>query len=371
MIKVFIRSKPGWKNLQLYYDDPVTGREVSKSAKTSDRNQAIKAAARWEDELQAFRGPADDGWDWFKLRFVDEHCINVTAGTRSSCLTALKHYARLMAPTRVGDVTSDALSQFAGKLAAEERPRSTVDQILRHLKISLRWAARVGMLPRCPHVPISKGGKRKFMRGRPITEIEYRRMQRFCHVPYGKHAAPAFRRFLELLWLSGLRVSEAERFSWDEPPILLQLDAKPYPQILFYEEGHKAGRDLAVPIPPDLAEWLQQSPRKKRHGRVAPLTGLAGELHNRVDISKAIAAIGRAAGIDVGGKPASAHDLRRAFGTRWALLVPPVVLQRLMRHSTIETTLKYYVNIDSSQIGDVLWKSVSPEMSPKRRKRGA
>jgi len=32
-------------------------------------------------------------------------------------------------------------------------------------------------------------------------------------------------------------------------------------------------------------------------------------------------------------KYASAHDLRRSFGTRWAKRVMPVVLQKLMRHS--------------------------------------
>lgn len=40
-----------------------------------------------------------------------------------------------------------------------------------------------------------------------------------------------------------------------------------------------------------------------------------------------------------------AHDIRRAFGTRWAKIVPASHLQQLMRHSNIETTMSFYVNI--------------------------
>ena len=44
-------------------------------------------------------------------------------------------------------------------------------------------------------------------------------------------------------------------------------------------------------------------------------------------------------------KFASAHDLRRAFGTRWAKIVPPGILKELMRHSSLETTMNFYVSI--------------------------
>lgn len=42
-------------------------------------------------------------------------------------------------------------------------------------------------------------------------------------------------------------------------------------------------------------------------------------------------------------KFASAHDLRRAFGFRWSMRGLPAVLQQLMRHEDIGTTMKYYV----------------------------
>ena len=53
-------------------------------------------------------------------------------------------------------------------------------------------------------------------------------------------------------------------------------------------------------------------------------------------------------------KYASAHDLRRSFGTRWASRVKPATLQLLMRHRSIETTMKYYVCQDSDDVTDEL-----------------
>jgi len=54
-------------------------------------------------------------------------------------------------------------------------------------------------------------------------------------------------------------------------------------------------------------------------------------------------------------KYASAHDLRRSFGERWALRVMPQVLQELMRHESIETTLRYYVGKNAQRTADALW----------------
>ena len=57
------------------------------------------------------------------------------------------------------------------------------------------------------------------------------------------------------------------------------------------------------------------------------------------------------------GKYASAHDFRRAFGTRWAMKVKPMLLQKLMRHNSIETTMRYYVELDVDDMAEELWKT--------------
>jgi hypothetical protein len=52
---------------------------------------------------------------------------------------------------------------------------------------------------------------------------------------------------------------------------------------------------------------------------------------------------------------AGAHDLRRAFCSRWAQKVMPAILQRLARHAHISTTMSFYVCLSADEIGAGLW----------------
>lgn len=54
-------------------------------------------------------------------------------------------------------------------------------------------------------------------------------------------------------------------------------------------------------------------------------------------------------------KYASAHDLRRSFGERWAPRVMPPILQELMRHENISTTMRYYVGQNAKRTAALLW----------------
>ena len=129
------------------------------------------------------------------------------------------------------------------------------------------------------------------------------------------------------------------------------------------EKGHK---DRLLPMAPEFAEFLQETPEAERTGFVfhpLPLRPWrsGGRLtENRVgDIVKTI---GKTAGVKVYTHPttgkvkhATAHDLRRSFGQRWSTRVMPQVLMQLMRHESIETTLRFYVGRDADLTADVLW----------------
>lgn len=54
-------------------------------------------------------------------------------------------------------------------------------------------------------------------------------------------------------------------------------------------------------------------------------------------------------------KSASVHNRRRAFGTRRATRVTLVILKQMMRHASIETTLKNYVEHDADSLAQQLW----------------
>lgn len=356
-VRVLIRKKPDRNHLLLYFIDPFTRREVSRSAGTADQGEAERAAAIWEQELADYRGEANDGWKLFRDRYRDEHLATLSTSSRYSFGTALNHYQRLMHPKTVSEADAAAVSVFQSKLLAEGRKLTSIANYLRHLKSALNWAEQVGIIPKAPRVKLPKIPRRVFMRSRPITEAEYRVMLAACD-------DPELKRLMELLWLSGLRLGEALRLSWDKPPIRVDLEGNPYPQILYYAEGHKAGRDDVVPMTRELAAWLSKTPKAKRRGLVTPV-GLA----TKDRVSEAIGDIGRACKIVVNDeeKHASAHDFRRAFGTRWAQVVMPAVLKVLMRHADIATTLRYYVGITSTDAGAALWNEAVPTNVPKPR----
>jgi integrase len=81
---------------------------------------------------------------------------------------------------------------------------------------------------------------------------------------------------------------------------------------------------------------------RRRETRVAKW----GKPFTITEVCRLVSEIGQKARVVVdkaSGKFASAHDLRRSFGTRWAKLLMPAVLRQWMRHADIATTMAYYV----------------------------
>jgi integrase len=191
------------------------------------------------------------------------------------------------------------------------------------------------------------------MRGRPITGEEFDRM--IVAVPLVRKKEPGkWVLLLRGLWLSGLRLGESLALSWDDDADLtIRLGGK-YPKMRIWAEGEKGRQDRLLPLTPDFAEMLYAVPEDDRHGLVFGITtGIKR-------VSRCISAIGARAGVVVNkaeGKFASAHDLRRSFGTRWAMRVKPATLRVLMRHKTIETTMAYYVELDADDIAAEIWGS--------------
>ena len=173
------------------------------------------------------------------------------------------------------------------------------------------------------------------------------------------HDATAWIHYLTGLWLSGLRLEESLALSWEqEAPFYADLTGR-RPTFRIYAEAQKARRDEVLPMTPDFAQFLAETPEAERYGRVFKLTRTQTKQPiGSGKVGVVVAKIGQKAGVVVNkadGKFASAHDLRRAFGTRWAKRVMPAVLRRLMRHAAIQTTMSYYVDLDAADVADQLW----------------
>jgi integrase len=217
----------------------------------------------------------------------------------------------------------------------------------------------MGMLPKVPdmHPPKRPKGQ-TMMRGRPIAGEEFDRM--IAVVPKVRpHDSATWTHYLTGLWLSGLRLEESLALSWEQDePFTVDLTGR-RPAFRIYAEAQKARRDELLPMTPDFAQWLLQTPEPDRHGRVFKVNGLqTGKPITPKRVCRLVSKFGKAAGVVVNkadGKFASAHDLRRAFGTRWARRVTTAVLRQLMRHASIDTTMAYYVSIGADEVADELW----------------
>ena len=155
-----------------------------------------------------------------------------------------------------------------------------------------------------------------------------------------------------------------------EPCGVKAVDQKGHGQglmLVIQADAQKAHRAEVLPLSPEFCEFLLATPPEERHGRVfRPMARSGSTAPMGMDwYSDIIVRIGRMAGVKVAegtrkGKPhikyASAHDLRRAFATRWAPRVQPITLQRLMRHKSIQTTLAFYVFQDACALCKALRK---------------
>ena len=88
-----------------------------------------------------------------------------------------------------------------------------------------------------------------------------------------------------------------------------------HPALRFALGSQKAKRAELVLVPPSLPRCWRRPRKPSGTGGVFPITLSADQAGRKVS------AIGKKAGVVVDeatGKPATAHDYRRAFGTRWS-----------------------------------------------------
>ncbi len=402
------------KHYQMQYRDPLSGLKktrstgVPRTGKKRDRNEAERIAGEWERELRdgRYKPASKVTWGEFRQRYEDEVLSGKADGTFakvSSVFNSVEAVLHLSAESLLSKVSESRLSQYQAKLREAGRAEDTIRSNLAHIGAALRWAARIKILREAPAVEmpsrVKAGGKS--MKGRPITTEEYERMLAKVEeglIASGKKpdkrekqrkrkysaeamaklrkaqreqaaaAAPSWRHLLRGLWLSGLRLGEALELYWDRDDRLCVDLTGRRPMLRIPAELEKGHKDRLLPITPDFAEFLLATPEVERTGPVfdpRPGRDRGGRLSLH-RVSRVISAIGEKAGVKVDTdattgkvKYSSAHDLRRAFGFRWSQRVMPAVLKELMRHDSIDTTMKYYVGLNAERTADAVWEAFS------------
>jgi integrase len=388
-IKVWVMEYSGRPNYHLQWKDPVTQRRKTKATKiprtgfARERRLAEREAHELESKLAAGEAviPSKMTWADFRARYEAEVVPGLAKRTAEKIDSVLDRFEEEIAPQRLWDLNEKRLSAFVSKLRAGrpskhdrggDKPRSeervgklaesTIAGHLAHLKAALNWAKDQKLLPQMPAFPklkrarISKGAK--VMRGRPITLEEFERMLGQVAVVVGEAAAPLWTFYLRGLWTSGLRLAESLELYWDREDKLHPVLSGRFPMLRIPADLEKGHKDRLLPIAPEFARLLETVPEAQRTGPVFKLERIDGQPGRpAVDrVSKIVSRIGTKANVLVDvKKTASAHDLRRAFGERWAARLMPAQLMELMRHESIDTTLSYYVGRNAERTAAILW----------------
>jgi len=340
------------------YRDEVTGKKVRRSTGEKTKRKAERFAAQWESEIKSGIS-AGCTWEHFRERFSLEHCITLRDSTARGYETILDCLEDFSKPLRLESVSADFISRWRVHLVKIGVSDSTRATYLRTLKAALNWAVSVGLLSAVPNFPKEKRKDSGKHRGRALTAEEVQLMiDAVPSVVSDSRASEAYQRLIRGLYLSGLRVGESQSLSWCDKSMILADIAGKYPMFRFPGAMQKNGKTQSVPMAPDFAKWLKETPKRERTGMVlaipvsAEWTSDTAANVKAKRVSTVVAQIGKKTGISTGeASTPTAHDLRRSFASNWARRVLPQTLQTMMRHSSITTTMGFYVTSQADAIG--------------------
>ena len=378
-------ASPEGRPIQLRYFDPTEGREIRISTGTHDTADAEQQKKDLEAKLRLGIDPAPAvttrpgpgmSWEAFRLEYTRLHLDTLRNNSSIDAESRLDIAERIIDPATLADMASrEALGKLKDKLlrGAESRydpprPRSahTVRSHMASVMAALHWAEEEkGWLESVPKIPKVKTAKLRHMKGRPITTEEFERMLGKVAEVVGEAAAASWKYLLRGLWTSALRLDELMHVSWDDRnEICPEWPKRRLPVLNIPHDRQKNDTEEQIPLLPDFEALLLQTPEHERTGWAFNPVSLQGRLgrmarHGRPDaewVGKIITRIGTKAGVVVHpgtkatGRPvkfASAHDLRRSLLDRLVDMdLSPLIVSRVARHASFETTRKHYAKGD-------------------------
>lgn len=303
---------------------PGTTRRRSKSLGTADPLAAEQARADLEYELNNGLTESRNKmtWDAFGKKYLEERYADYPEQSRVKVVAILAAFGEVNKPRLVADVSEEMVAAYAQSLRKKKRKAVTIQTHLAHLRSALRWAVRQKLLTAIPHVESVRVPKGRNIRSLNTEEFEH--LLETLTLPW--------QRFARTAWLTGMRRNELFYLEWSKNKSKPWVNWKAA-RIELPAESTKAREDQWIPMHPNLVELLNAFREAK--GRVFALS------ESPEEVSRKFSRMAKKAGLS-----ATLHDLRRSFGTRYASVVPAQVLQKLMRHADIKTTLEYYVNLD-------------------------
>jgi integrase len=322
----------------LQWNDPDTGERKSRTAGTADEKEAERARADLEYELNhgKYQEASRMSWERFRELFEAEYASGCRPNTRRNYADTFNLFEQLCRPGRLRAINERVVSTFvAGLRQIEVHGRvgmnpSTIKVRLQFLHTALAWAVKQKLIPACPSFPSVKVPRKK---PQPIPSESFERL-------IDKAPDANMRAYLLTGWLAGLRLSEAFALEWDVTTKAPYLDLARN-RVVLPAEMVKTVEDQWVPLAPELRRVLEALPRYGR--RVFYFVAKDGHAVGLSAVSDRVRRLAKKAGVKL-----TMHSLRKGFGCRHAGKVPAQVLQKLMRHGDIKTTMAYYANVDDA-----------------------
>jgi integrase len=338
--RVWIQRFKDRRSLVLQWIDPDTGKRKSKSAETADPEKAKEKRADLESDLNHGRHKETSrmSWERFRKAFEDEYLPGCRPDTRRNYEATFDLFEAICNPQSLRGINERTISLFVSgmrkrpgrRLGTPSMMPSTIKVRLQFVHTALSWAVKQKMTHQVPEFPnISPPEKDP----QPVPAEAFEKV--LAKAPDAETKA-----YLLCGWQAGLRLREAFFLEW-EPS-----DQFPYvdflrQRIILPAGFTKAKKDQWVPLDQELRKALESLPRIDskvfhfRDGRNVPLT-VGG-------VSQRIADLASRAGVKM-----TMKTLRQGFGSRYAKKVSTHVLQKLMRHANIKTTLRYYTALDDA-----------------------
>jgi integrase len=229
-------------------------------------------------------------------------------------------------------------SEPGRRKGSESMAPSTIKVRLQFLHTALVWAAEQKLIAEVPRFPSVKVPQKD---PQPVP------LESFERILAKAAGDPQMQAYLLCGWPAGLRLNEALDLEWEATHEAPYLDLARR-RIVLPAEFVKAVKDQWVPLDHELQAALEALPRQgKKVFRFR--TRRSGRPIKFGAVSQRVIALARRAGVRL-----TMRSLRRGFGCRYAGKVPAQVLQKLMRHSDIKTTMSYYANVDDAVEAAVL-----------------
>jgi integrase len=339
-ITVWVQRFKDRPTLQLQWIDPVTNRRRTRSTETCDEDGAEEQRKDLEYELNhgLYQEATRMTWETFRQLFEEEYFPNCRPWTCKKFSTVFDHFEKVCKPAQLRSISERTVSSFAAGLRklSGRRPGttmepSTVQVYLDFFHTVLAWAEQQKLIPEVPKFPTVKVPRKD---PQPVPSESFERL-------LDKAAGDLqMRAYLLCGWLAGLRLAEALALEWEESEEVPYLDLD-RDRIILPAKFVKAVKPQWLPLDSVLREALLLLPR---HGRkVFRFTDRGGRPLAELAVSHRVVNLARQAGVKL-----TMRTLRKGFGCYYASRVPAQVLQKLMRHADIKTTMAYYANVDEA-----------------------